>query len=341
MKIRYTLFLSLLLIFNSGSGFAQFSKAGSAAAQFLKVGVGAKAMALGGAYGALADDATALYWNPAGIALIKNPVLCGSYTKWFADITHQFVGVVLPLERYGVIGLSTVFLSMDDMEITTIEQPRGTGEYFSAYDLSIGFSYAKWITDRFSIGFTGKYINQKIYNEAAAGFAIDIGTRLKTDFRGLVIAMNFSNIGSKMQLRGRDLLRGYDPNPNSSSNPYTDANLNTELWALPTNFRVSVCMNIIGDKNSLFQSKNNVLILGIDGNHPTDGSEKASVGLEYQWRQLIFLRSGYKINYNDEDYAFGVGLKQNWGGNNFTFDFAYLPFNKLNDVQVFSISYQL
>ncbi|MBU0711589.1 PorV/PorQ family protein [bacterium] len=341
MKKGTILFFSVLLLLNYNAAAAQFSKAGTASAQFLKIGIGARAMAMGGAYGALADDASALYWNPAGIALADKPEFCGSYTEWFADITHQFVGVVLPVSHYGVIGISAVFLSMDDMEITTIEEPRGTGEYFSAHDLSIGLSYARMITDRFSIGFTGKYISQAIYNETATGLGIDIGTRLITDFHGLVIAMNFSNIGNKMQLSGRDLLCGYDLNPNSSSNLYTDAYLNTESWALPTNFKVSICMDIIGEGAAFFSSANHNLVLGIDGNHPTDGPERASIGLEYQWRQLVVLRSGYKINYSDETVALGIGLKQKWGGKVFTFDYAYLPFNQLNDVQMFSISYRL
>lgn len=341
MKKKYILILSLLLIINSNNVFAQFSKAGTAAAQFLKIGVGAKAMAMGGAFGSLADDATAMYWNPAGLVLIGKPTLCGSYNQWFADITHQFAGVVIPLGRSGVVGLSAISLNMDEMEITTIEQPRGTGEFFDAADFAIGLTYARSITDRFSIGFTGRYIHQQIYNETATGLAIDIGTRLKTGFHGLIIGMNFSNIGNKMQLNGRDLLRGYDPNPNSSINPYTDADLNTELWALPTNFRISVSMDIIGGENPFFQSNNNLLILCIDGNHPTDGNEKAAIGVEYQWKRILALRSGYKINYDDEAFAFGAGLKLNWSGRDFMLDFAYIPFDKLNDVSVLSFSFQL
>lgn len=341
MKKKYILTLSFILLFSLNSGFAQFSKTGTAAAQFLKIGVGARAMALGGAYGSLADDADALYWNPAGLVLINKPALYGSHTSWFADITHQFGGVVLPLGASGVIGLSVIVLNMDEMEITTIEQPRGTGEFFDASDFAIGLSYARWITDRFSIGLSAKYINQRIYNESAVGLAFDIGTRLRTGFHGLIIGMNISNVGGKMQLEGRDLLRGYDSNPNSSNNPYTDSNLNTELWSLPTNFKMSVCMDIVGGENSLIESNGNLLILSVDGNHPTDGPEKAAVGVEYQWHRQAALRFGYKINHDDEEFAFGGGLKINWAGRDFSFDYAYLPFDKLDDVQIFSFSFQL
>jgi hypothetical protein len=339
---KITIFLIVFLLFIcTNLCFAQFSKSGTAAAQFLKIGVGARAMAMGGAFGSLADDATALYWNPSGLVLMDKPTLYGSHTRWFADISYQFAGVVIPLGRTGVIGVSAIFLNMDEIEITTIEQPHGTGEFFDASDLAIGFSFARWITDRFSIGFTGKYINQKIYNETATGLAIDIGTRLRTGFYGLVIGMNYSNIGGKMQLSGRDLLRGYDNNPESSTNPYVDSYLNTELWALPTNFRISMSMDIIGGETSIFHSANNLLTLCVDGNHPTDGQEKASIGLEYQWRRLFALRFGYKINYDDESLAFGAGFNLHASGRDIHIDFAYLPFDKLNDIRILSFSFQL
>lgn len=341
MKKRYFLVLSFSLIFSFNYCFAQFSKTGTAAAQFLKIGVGARAMGLGGAFGSLANDVSALYWNPAGLVMVDNFTMMGSYSPWIADIAHHFTGVAVPLSQNDFIGLSAIFLTMDDMEITTIDQPHGTGEFFGASDFAIGLSYARRLTDRFSVGFTGKYIGQKIYNEEATGLAFDIGTRLRTGFHGLIISMNFSNIGNRMQLKGMDLLRPYDPNPGSSNNPFIDATLNTERWALPTNFRISVCMNIVGEGPSVFSSDDNLLTLIVDGNHPTDGEEKASLGIEYQWQELFALRFGYKLNYDDESLAFGVGFKPSWGGKILAVDFAYIPSDLLNDIQIFSLSLQL
>jgi hypothetical protein len=341
MKKRYFLVLSFSLIFSFNYCFAQFSKTGTAAAQFLKIGVGARAMGLGGAFGSLANDVSALYWNPAGLVMVDNLTMMGSYSPWIADIAHHFAGFSVPLSQNDFIGLSAIFLTMDDMEITTIDRPHGTGEFFGASDFAIGLSYARRLTDRFSVGFTGKYIGQKIYNEEATGLAFDIGTRLRTGFHGLIISMNFSNIGNRMQLKGIDLLRPYDPNPGSSNNPFIDATLNTELWALPTNFRISVCMNIVGEGPSVFSSDDNLLTLIVDGNHPTDGEEKASFGIEYQWQELFALRFGYMLNYDDESLAFGLGFKPSWGGKILAVDLAYIPSDLLNDIQIFSLSLQL
>ena len=141
----------ILLIF-CGSLFAEVSKKnGTTAAQFLKIGVGARPMGMAGAYVAAVNDAYSLYWNPAAITQVNKISLVASYTDWFAGIKHQFLGFVIPIDETSSVGLQATFLNMDDMEITTVSDPHGTGEFFEAYDISIGVTYGTKLTDFFSL----------------------------------------------------------------------------------------------------------------------------------------------------------------------------------------------
>src|SRR5258707_5672695 len=160
----FTIFIVVLALSTRCSwaqvGGTGVSKSGTSAATFLEIPVGAQAVAMGGAFISRAADATALYWNAAGIASLRQNQVIVSHTNWIADTKFDFAGLVLPLHELGTIRLSITSLSMEDMAVRTVELPEGTGEFFSAGDLAAGISYARSLTDRFSVGFTAKYIPQ-------------------------------------------------------------------------------------------------------------------------------------------------------------------------------------
>ena len=104
-------------------------------------------------------------------------------------------------------------LDYGEEPVTTVDNPEGTGELYAARDLAVGVSYARALTDRFTIGGTAKLIRQQIYNESANGAAFDLGLRYSTGFRGITIGMAMTNFGSDMTLAGRDLRRRIDIDP--------------------------------------------------------------------------------------------------------------------------------
>jgi len=322
----------LLLAVYAGQARAEegFRKVGTAAAQFLKIGVGARALAVGGAYGAVANDATTIYWNPAGMVNLRHIAWTGSYTRWFADITHQYTALVVPWGGGAALGLSAVFTSMDEEEITTETAPRGTGYYWDAHDLAVGLSYARWMTDRFALGVTVKYVAQRIWNESASTFAVDVGTYLYTGYKGLTIGMCFANFGGSLQLEGRDLIRPYDPNPASTLNSSVDARLHTQPWSLPVLFRVGVAMDVIGKGDRLLPSQGNRLTVAVDGNHPNDDSEKLNFGVEYAWRESAFVRIGYGSGYDLAGFAYGGGIRIAVSGAVLRCDYALAPYGELD-----------
>ena len=109
-----------------------------------------------------------------------------------------------PIPKIGTIGVQALFMTMDEMERTTIANPEGTGETFDAGSYAFAFCFARSLTDRFSIGLNAKYIHEQIYHSAAHGIAFDVGTLFETDFYGMKIGMSVTNYGTKMRLTGRD-----------------------------------------------------------------------------------------------------------------------------------------
>jgi len=126
----------------SGSSGGEFKKVGAAGAQFLKIGVGARANGMAGAYSALANDVTSMYWNPAGIADINGIAANISYTQWFAGFSHNFAGLVLPVGDSYRFGISLTSFSSGEIPITTLEKAEGTGASYSISDFALGASFA-------------------------------------------------------------------------------------------------------------------------------------------------------------------------------------------------------
>ena len=338
-KSIFILFITLCITVAQYPLWAQSNsdKSGTTAAQFLKIGVGGRAMALGGSFVAQADDIYSLYWNASGITKVKGITFAAVYSNWLADISHQFFGLVIPISESSAIGAHAIVLSMDPVEVTTIDQPHGTGEFYDASDIAMGVSFATRLTNYFSLGITGKFIYQQIYNESASTFAVDISSSLDIPFYGLKLGMNFSNFGGKLQLDGRDLIREYDLNPGNTLNDGVETRLKTEPWGLPVNFAIGLSIQLIGDGESFLSSEKNHLTLSVTGNHPSDASEYASFGLEYILMDIVSLRGGYRMNRDLEKFFYGVGLKAPISGATFTFDYGLASYDALDYIHVFSI----
>ena len=143
------------------------SRSGTTAASFLQIGVGSRATALGGAFTATVDDATALYWNPAGLARMTAGEAVSAHSEWLGDINHDYLGVAFPLGG-GVVGASVTILGVPEQAVRTELNQNGTGETFDASDLALGLTYGRAITDRFALGGTVKLVQQRIWNTSAS-----------------------------------------------------------------------------------------------------------------------------------------------------------------------------
>jgi hypothetical protein len=311
------------------------SKKGTTAAQFLSINQGARASGMGGAYVAVADDPTAIYWNPAGLAKVPGGAVVFDHSSWIADIGYNYVAASYNIGTYGTLGISFISSNVEDMKVRTIADPEGTGETFSVSDVMFSVAYAINLTDNFAIGFNPKFINQKIWRTNATAFAVDMGVQYITPFDGIVLAMSISNFGTKMKLDGTSALVLYDPDKNSTgNNDRIPAYLQTDEWELPLNFRVGLSYRPINTEMHKF-------LVAVDAMHPSDNYESINVGGEYTFNDMFFLRAGYKslfLKDSEESYTFGAGVQQRFIGNvSMKVDYSYGDFGRLKNVQKFSV----
>jgi len=329
-------------LLGSGRALAQggksVSKVGTTAAPFLEIGVGPRAVGMGGAFAGMADDATALYWNPGGISRLPRPELILQHTNWLAGLSFDYVGFVLPISGFGSLGGSITLLGSDDMPVRTEVLPGGTGERFNVADLALQISYGLNLTDRFSIGFNGKFIQQRIWKERATGFAVDVGTLFTTGLNGLRIGAVLTNFGTDMKMSGEDLVVKHDIDPTQmGNNDQIFAELRTDAWPLPLNFQVGVAME-------LWQTNNTRLSVAADAIHPVDNTESMNFGAEFAWRKNFFLRGGYRnafLRDGEEGMTFGAGVATRFLGNfRIQIDYAYADFGRLQNAQRVSLGLQ-
>jgi len=327
-KILIVFLLSIACVFGQ-------SKVGSTAAPFLNIGIGPRAISMGGAFIATASDVSSLYWNPAGASRSNINEAMFSHSSWFADINYNWAGAMLKLGDAGTVGLNLTYLDYGDMEITTLAEQDGTGQLFSAHDMSIGLTYAYNLTDRFSLGGTVKYIQQKIWNTSASAFAMDLGVLFHSDIYGLRIGATITNFGTPMKMDGKDLLVQHDIDPNNyGNNDQILATLQTGEFPLPLTFRIGLAMDVLN-------SEEHRVTFAADALHPNDNDESLNVGAEYMFNNLIAFRVGYKsllLTNSEEGLTAGVGLNYNFTSDfGVRVDYAYQDFGVLDYTQHFSI----
>ncbi len=312
------------------------SKVGSTALPFLNIGIGARPMGMGGAYIATVNDATALYWNPAGIAQASANEVMFSHVAWFADINMEWVGAMVKVGDMGSAGLSITYVDYGKTEVTNDAEQDGTGEFYSASDMSLALSYGYNLTDRFSLGINMKYLHEQIYHSSASGFAVDIGTLFISDIYGLRIGATISNFGTDMKMDGKDLEVLYDIDANiNGNNNQIPARLKTDNWPLPLTFRVGLAKDfMIGDMNRI--------TVGVDAVHPTDNSESINLGTEYSFNENIMLRAGYNsllLDNSQQGICFGFGVRHEFATDFIVkVDYSYQDFGILKNTQQFSIA---
>ncbi len=293
---------------------AQFRKAGTTGYVFLEIPVNARMAAMGESFAAITDaGADALFTNPA-LASFANGrhLLQASYADYLADIKHQAFGYAVQLGELGTFGLSLNRLDIGEMTETINADPNNPGgSYFvtGTFDndaLAAGLTYARRLTDRFAYGATLRYVRERIARYESTNFLFDAGMVYRTGFRSLRIGGYVQNFGVDSKYIG-------------------------DTFKMPTVFRLGVATEVLGNAETPTR-----LTLAVEALHPSDYTERLHLGGEYWLQNFLALRGGYKLNYDEEGWTAGAGLKWQTHGRTVGLDLAYTDYGRLASVSRFT-----
>ncbi|MCK5573017.1 MAG: PorV/PorQ family protein [Bacteroidetes bacterium] len=305
-------------------------RVGISAFQFLKLGVGARGVGMGESFVAVANDVSALYWNPAGLVQFSENQAMAAHTEYVVGISHEFFGVVYHLGESDALGASFMALHMDEMEITTETQPFGTGRYFRFGDVALSVSYSRKMTDRFSFGLTVRYAEETLDVLSMRSFMIDVGTFYWTGLGSSRFAVVIANFGG-------------DVTPQGSVTGFTGNVINTfQSFSLPTMFKLGFAIDPI-------MTERHLLTASIQLSHLNDNSENLRLGLEYGWNEVFYLRAGIKRTIDQsllgadattaESYSFGAGVQVPLGISTVGADYSYSDFSRLGKVHRLDLAF--
>jgi len=334
---KFLLFSFILFALLQTEGFNQITKTGTTAAKFLSIGIGPRANAMGGAFTSIVDDASALYWNPAGAASLDQYEAMFTHTNLFKDldISLNYAAIVVPTDGWGNFGVSVTALDYGTMDVTTEYYPEGTGEKFSASSYAFALSYARNITEDFTAGITIKYIRELIFNSSADGIAFDVGTIFNTPFYGIKFSSIITNYGPKLQMSGEDLLIRYDSDPSRNGNNETvDGYIKTDKFELPLKLQIGL------SKDFQFLEDQR-LTIAVDATHANDNAEYINVGGELAlFNNLLYFRGGYKALFlkdSQEGLTLGVGINYGLDVITVAFDYAFQEYGFLGNTHSFGV----
>ena len=318
-------------------------------AAFLEIGPGARALGMGSAFVSVANDASSLYWNPAGIVNVSKPEIQSFYSPWLVETEFYYNTAIVPLGTFGTLGLSFTAVTMDEMMVRTVQDPEPNeyGQKFDAGNIAMGIAFAKKLTDRFSFGVKTKFIQESIWQMSAQGVAVDIGTLFITK-RDLRIGMSISNFGGKLGMEGVNTLVDIDVDENIyGNNDRIDGSLGTSKWPLPLMFR-------FGLSREFTFAQNMKCLVAVDAIHPNNNPEYLNMGIEYSAMDMVFLRIGkshtlYELKFKDGEGTQGIGPEQGLsfgGGIKYQIprgpilhiDYVFTDFGVFKNIEGYSIS---
>jgi len=311
---------AMMSVFSTSDIRAINSRAGTSAYTFLKIGTGAKSQALGGAFVGLADDGTALYYNPAGLTataesyelyddLLDKPLnkptynrFTASYINYLLDFQYGFVGYVRKLDEKTSAGISIAYQNYGTFNrLNSLGDKTGT---FGASDMALGLTYSKKFRSSWSLGATGKFIYEKIDTYSSNGLAFDLGF-MYLNGGGTRVGFAVTNLGA--QLSGLTATHK-DPLPTKGA-----LGLSHQLRGLPFLFSSEV-------------------------GKPFDGDFYFALGMEVVSLRPFYLRVGwtslgrdYRIG-TDSDILAGMAGGFGYSYREYSLDYSYSSYADLGNV---------
>ena len=336
--IKRTL-LSLLLFFLiiSQLTYSQtdLNKTAQSTMNFLLVGTLSKACAMGEAFVTTGKGSESLFYNPAGLSLLdKTFDINLNYTQWIADINYISGAVAWDLSEFGTLGAHLITVDYGTINGTSLISSAEESLYPLGYKDNgavsnvgayvVGLSYAKSITQEFSMGITLKLVGQNLGQNTFGGttkdndatiFAVDAGVRYQTGFRGFNFGMFIRNFSTNIKREEID-------------------------EQLPLLFSFGAAINVLElvDANI---SDENELIFEVDFLHQNNYSERVNLGLDYRFLGMISLRGGYQTNRDLASWSAGIGFFSSISDYDIEVNYSYSSFDLFDSVNRLSLLFAL
>ncbi len=272
---------------------------GEDAFNFLLLDAGARPVAVGGAYTALATDANALLYNPAGLGLVRRHEATFMHNEYVQGLKQEYMALAL---KQG-FGLSLNYLSFGDIPRTTISKPEGTGSNFTISDMAASAGYGRRVRPDLSLGLGVKLIRETIDDVKAQGTAADLGALYDAPWaRGLSLGLALQNLGPGVRFQ-------------------------SQREKLPMNTRLGAAY--------AFKLWDNDDVISVDFSKTRGEGLLISAGAETVIKKTVSLRMGFNAR-NDADIGLTAGF--GWRIKNASIDYAVVPFGDLDIAHRMSVS---
>ena len=312
------------------------TKVATCATNWLNLETGTRAIGMGGAYTAVCNGISGVPYNPASIAFINNQEAFFSQTQYIADISYSVLGYGRNMSGTDFIGLHIFALDSGPMDLTTEDEPDGTGEQFKVTGICLRGTYARRLTDRLRIGVTAKYIREDIYTANMQTVAIDIGSNFNTGIYGFVLGMSVTNLGPEVKYGGE----GLEIELSEEWVENGDLSKITEYFPIPMTFRLGLMNELIGPDSEFMRNKNHKLIIAMDGINSRDYTLLAAVGMEYAWKDIAYIRLGNRMGHDIAKWSLGGGFNIATGSFKAGLDYAYVNYSVLNFTHQFGLNFE-
>ncbi len=330
-RIRLAIILTFAAALAAGEVTAQLlpsfgrDRAGTSGYQFLKIPVDARSASMGQTVASNAFDLTSLFWNPALAAQIEAKTTIGAgYTGYHAEIDLGYFGLI---HRLGSFTLGAAFQSMQSgsMAVTTEFQPFGTGETFQVVDWAVGLTVSQTLTDLFSYGLTGRFVQEQIAEIRAQTVVFDAGVFYRVGQTGAQMAVVIQNFGFDSSVSGEIERVVIEQSEAIIENEF-------ESFTPPTTFMLGLTYNVFHG------NEDQGLSLSAQLNNPNDNAESFNMGVEYLWRRVLALRAGYRFGVEESTIpSLGFGLVLPGVSPGARFDYGFTSLERLGVVHRLSL----
>jgi len=347
-KRLYTFLLTLALSFIVVLA-PVLAEDGSHTAEFLSHGVGARALAMGSAFVAIADDPTATYWNPAGLVKVKKHAFSTMYSDSFGTgegdfldkglVQYNFTNYVQQIEGVGSVGISWIRLGVDEIPLTTFRDTNGNNilgdfqdkngngikeegelyidrpeikELFSNTDNALLISYARQVHRKFAIGGNLKLLKQSIFENSGTGFGLDLGFILEP-LAGIRIG------GMLEDATGTQVQWDTDAEPTFTREPRLRLGASYNL-AIPVIGHVTIGADLQTDRKDVEAD-----------------NDSSSTLFRFGGEYWLFNVVAFRVGAEDDKLAIGTGLRLRIGEATMFADYAFNA-HDVGDSQRISIS---